>query len=159
MYLSTLLETRRRHTKKISSLSNEQDKPLRGTQFTVRNLTDKSPPTYVTELLSFGPKHPIKDKFRELHFLADMDKLLVEIGDGDVDRQNEINALTIRYNNKMRKQRPERAVAKTNAYLKEEGLKAVPYDKGAGFCLLTEKQYQERLQDIQRGNSEVACQA
>ena len=81
-----------------------------------------------------------------------MDKLLVEIGDGDADRQNEINALTIRYNNKMRKQWPERAVAKTNAYLKEEGLKAVPYDKGAGFCLLTEKQYQQRLQDILHGD-------
>ena len=108
-------ETRLRHVKKISCLSNDQDKPLRSTQFTVRNLPDKSPPTYVTELLSFGPKHPIKDKFRELHFLADMDKLLVDIGDGDADRQNEINALTVRYNNKMRKQRPDRVVAKTNA--------------------------------------------
>ena len=66
----------------------------------------------------------------------------MDIEDGDADRQNEINALTIRYNNRMRKQRPERAVAKTNAYLKAEGLKAVPFDKGAGFCLLTDKQYQ-----------------
>ena len=38
-----------------------------------------------------------------------------ELGDGDADRQNEINALTIRYNNRMRKQRPERTVVKTNA--------------------------------------------
>ena len=81
-----------------------------------------------------------------------MDNLLVDIGDGDADRQNEINALTIRYNNKMRKQRPDRVVAKTNAYLKSEGLKTVLFDKEAGFCLLTDKQYQQRLQYILHGN-------
>ena len=28
------------------------------------------------DLLSYSPKHPIRDKFKKVHFLADIDKLV-----------------------------------------------------------------------------------
>ena len=51
----------------------------------------------------------------------------------------------------MLKQKPDQSVVKVNRYLKKENVKAVPFDKGAGFCLLTSEQYGERLTDILRG--------
>ena len=31
------------------------------------------------EILTFGPKHPVRDKFNEIHFLADIDSFLSEL--------------------------------------------------------------------------------
>ena len=36
-------------------------------------------PVVVKELLSYGPKHPVKEKFNETHFLADIDKLVINM--------------------------------------------------------------------------------
>ena len=36
-------------------------------------------PLRVREVLSFGPKHPVRDKFNEIQFLADFDKFLSEL--------------------------------------------------------------------------------
>ena len=89
--------------------------------------------------------------FREMHFLADMDQILAQIPAEDSERKNEINALTVQYNNRMLKQKPDKSVVKVNRYLKKETMKAVPFNKGAGFCLPTSEQYGERLTDILRG--------
>ena len=58
---------------------------------------------------------------------------------------------TVHYNNRMLKQKLDKSVVKVNRYLKKENVKAVPFDKGAGFCWLTSEQYGERLTDILRG--------
>ena len=34
---------------------------------------------FVRDLLVFGPKHPIRDKFKELYFLADIESLIKKI--------------------------------------------------------------------------------
>ena len=34
---------------------------------------------WVREVLSFGPKHPVSDKFNEIQFLADIDSFLSEL--------------------------------------------------------------------------------
>ena len=70
-------KTKHTHEKKIQLLSERQSKPLRTVKDTVKVLDDSvSPPSWVTDLLSLGPKHPILGKFRELPFLADIDSLL-----------------------------------------------------------------------------------
>ena len=36
-------------------------------------------PQWVWEILSFDPKHPVRDKFIEIRFLSDMDSFLSEL--------------------------------------------------------------------------------
>ena len=65
-----------RHEKKIQWLSLVQEKTLQTVQKTVESVGDMNPPQYVVSYLSFGPKHPIIDKFNEIQFLADMDQVV-----------------------------------------------------------------------------------
>ena len=65
--------------KKLEKLSERQNKPL-------KNFDDKSArfldevflPQWVREALSFGPKHPVRNRFNEIQFLADIDSFLSE---------------------------------------------------------------------------------
>ena len=41
-------------------------------------------PGFVKDLLVFGPKRPIIDKFKELHFLADIDSLVWNLRENNV---------------------------------------------------------------------------
>ena len=43
------------------------------------NLSGLHVPRYVYEMLARGPKHPVRDQFREMHFLAEMDQILAQI--------------------------------------------------------------------------------
>ena len=36
-------------------------------------------PTFVHDILLFGPKNPVRDKFYEVHFLADVDKIVRDL--------------------------------------------------------------------------------
>ena len=36
-------------------------------------------PLWVREVLSFGPKHPVRGKINEIHFLADLNSFLSEL--------------------------------------------------------------------------------
>ena len=59
---------------KLLNLSNCQGKPLRKTDTSKKPLDDIKLPIFVEEFLSYGPKHPIRDKYNENHFLADNDE-------------------------------------------------------------------------------------
>ena len=49
--------------------SERQDKPLGGrNEQSVRVVANIELPGWVYEMLSMGPKHPIRDKFNETHF-------------------------------------------------------------------------------------------
>ena len=61
---------------KLPKLSNFQGKPPRKTDTSIKTLDDSKLPIFIEEFLSYGPKHPIKDKLNEIHFLADTDKLV-----------------------------------------------------------------------------------
>ena len=76
---------------KLADLATRQEKPLRSLNNVVKVMCDIKPPQYVLDLLSFGPKHPVKDKFNEIGFLADMDMLISEVKDPEVC--NELNAI------------------------------------------------------------------
>ena len=70
---------------KLAKFSERQDKPLRSSnEKTVVVLDDIILPGFVRDLLAFGPKHPISDKFKELHFLADIDSLIKNLRENNV---------------------------------------------------------------------------
>ena len=64
----------RTHNKKLQKLSEEQENPL----FSVENTVilhglDKTPPSYVMDTLSLGPKKAVLDRFESKNVLAEMD--------------------------------------------------------------------------------------
>ena len=66
-----VLKKHQRHTfrnlqEKLAKLLERQDKPLRASkEKTVAVLDNIFLPGFVRDLLVFGPKHPIRDKFKE----------------------------------------------------------------------------------------------
>ena len=69
-----------RHEKKLKKLAERQDRPLmKVNDKSVRALDGIELLKWVHEVLGFGPKHPVRDRFNELHFLADIDNFLSEL--------------------------------------------------------------------------------
>ena len=65
---------------KLDKLSERQDIPLwTGSRSNVVIMDGGELPNFVVDILSLGPKHPRRDKFNEVHFLADVDKLVREL--------------------------------------------------------------------------------
>ena len=76
--LKTKLKNHRKKFKK--KLSERQDKPLGDqNEQSVKVLDNRELPGWVHEVLSMGPKHQIRDKFNETHFLADIDNILSKL--------------------------------------------------------------------------------
>ena len=72
-----VVKSERRLQGKLAKISERQDKPIRASnEKTVAVLDNIILPGFFRYLLDFGPRHPIKDKFKELHFLADIDSLI-----------------------------------------------------------------------------------
>ena len=54
--------------------SEREERPLRKrSQNNVATLDGVEQPKFVLNVLPVGPKHPIRDKFNEVHFLSDVD--------------------------------------------------------------------------------------
>ena len=69
----------------LSKLSEMQDKPQRAyNEMTVAVLDNIILPGFDRDLLSFCPKHPIRDKFKELYFLADIKILIRNLRENNV---------------------------------------------------------------------------
>ena len=49
---------------------------------------------------------------------------------------------------KVRQTSRDKAVEKTRKYLKNNGLLAVPFDKGVGFCLMRKQTYGTKLESL-----------
>ena len=135
-----------RHHKKLQELATKQEKPLRNIKNTVRLMCDINLPQYASDLLSFGPKHPIRDNFDDMNFPADMD--LLQSQNTDTDTCNDLKAIATWYVKLAKRQSSDRALTKTVAYLKNNGLKAVPFDKGIGYCIMTEDDYLKRREKV-----------
>ena len=61
-------------------LSERPDRPLvKQGEVSVIALDDVELPNWVQQVLSLGPKHPVRDKLDETHFLADIDFFLSKI--------------------------------------------------------------------------------
>ena len=84
------------------------------------------------------PKHPIRDKLNETHFLADIDVFLSQLKNQKTSGETlcEIEAAAKAYARKVRQTSIEQVVEKTRKYLKDNEFLAVPFDKGVGFCIM-----------------------
>ena len=69
-----------RHKRKLEKLPERQETSLKNLdERSVRTLDEVNLPFWVREVLCFGPKHPVRDKFNKIHFLADIDSFLSEL--------------------------------------------------------------------------------
>ena len=107
-------------------------------------------PKFVLDILSLGPKHPVRDKFNEVHFLADVDKLVRELRENNTEGEKlcEIEASAKWYAKNVRETPLDRGVKKVHDYLKANDLLAVPFDKGCGFCVMKKSTYREKLDEV-----------
>ncbi|XP_066920782.1 uncharacterized protein [Clytia hemisphaerica] len=128
-----------------------QDKPL----FNVKNTVlcyqlDSTPPKYVLETLSLGPKNSILDRFDQNDILAELDGLINYCKEKNVEDAiiTDINIKTLAYIKKCKKQHTTRNLSLTKRYLKENKLLAVPFDKGVGICLMKITTYDQKIMDI-----------
>ena len=136
---------------KLHRLSREQERPLFNVENTVICLDlPKQPPQYVLDTLSLGPKNAVLDVFDQNDILTELDDLLRfckkhELGD---ELMTDINVKTLTYIKNCKKQKNPRYIQMTRKYLKENGLIAVPFDKGIGICLMKTESYTKKLEDI-----------
>ena len=148
---ASLKTTSENNRKKLEKLSERQDKPLGGrNERSVKVLDNIEMPEWVYEVLSMGPKHPIRDKFNETHFLADKDIFLSQLKNQKTSAETlcEIEAAAKAYAKNVRQTPRDKAVEKTRKYLKDNGLLAVPFDKGVGFCIMRKQTYESKLESL-----------
>ena len=107
-------------------------------------------PKFILDIVSLGPKHPVRDKFNEVHFLADVDKLVRELRENNTegDKFCEIEASAKWYAKIVRLTPMDRGVKKLHGYLKANDLLAVPFDKGCGFCVMKKSTDMEKLDAV-----------
>ena len=74
---------------KFKTLSVPQHKPLEEQNFNyLRILNGNYWTTFVEYHLSCGPKHPIRDEFNHVQFVADMDKLVRKLRESGTNLEN-----------------------------------------------------------------------
>ena len=81
-------------------MSERQDRPLRnGFYSNVVIMDSRELPKFVLDILWLGPKLPVRDKFKEVHFLADVDKLVRELQENNTEGEKlcKIEASAKRY--------------------------------------------------------------
>ena len=137
--------------RKLAKLTVRQDKPLRASnEKTVAVLDNIILPGFVKDLLAFGPKHQIRDKFKELHLLAAIDSLIRNLRENIVPGEKliEIETAAKWYSKNIRETPLDRALAKVQKYLRDSALIAVPFDKGVGLCVMKKCTYAQKLEKI-----------
>ena len=133
---------------KLDKLSERQDRPLRnGSHSNVVIMDGREFPNFALDILSLGPKQTVRDKFNEVHFLADVDKLVRELRENNTEGEKlcEIETSAKWYAKNVRETPLDRGVKKVHDYLKANDLLAVLFDKGCGFCVMKKSTYREKL--------------
>ena len=102
------------------------------------------------DTLSLGPRSPVLNKFDNKEVLATLDEFLHHCKNNCVDDEviTDINVKTLNYVKKCKQLRNSRNVMLTNKYLKENGLLAVPFDKGVGICIMPKETYNSKIKAI-----------
>ena len=97
-----------------------------------------------------GPKNPVLDKCNENKALAEIDHLLNRLKSNGISNDviNDINVATLKYIKSCSTQMTPRHFTMTKRNLKYNGLLAVPFDKGAGICVMKSDVYAEKLNEI-----------
>ena len=147
----TRREQSERHNRKLTALSEEQERPLFNVQNTVVICgLETPPPTYVMETLSLGPKNAVLDRFDPKEVLAEVDGLLYHCKKNKVSDEiiTDINVKTLTYIKKCKKLKTSRNIQMTRKYLKDHDLLAIPFDKGVGMCVMKKEVYHEKMNAI-----------
>ena len=147
----TRQEQSKTHAKKLSNLSDEQERPLFNVQNTVVTFElDTKPPKYVLETLSLGPKNAVLDQFEPKDVLAELDGLLNHSKQNNIPEETitDINVKTLNYIKKCKKMKSSRNIKMTKKYLKENDLLAIPFDKGIGICIMKKETYNTKMAAI-----------
>ena len=105
-------------------------------------------------MLALGPKHPVRDKFNEIHFLPDIDIFLSDLNNRKVPGEAlcEIKAVAKTYAKRVKQTPSDKGVERARKYLKSNGLVAVPYDKGVDFCVMRKETYENKLSETLDSN-------
>ena len=100
---------------KLNKLSERQDRPLRkGSHSNIVIMDGREHSISVLDILSLGPKHPVRDKFNEVHFLADVDNFVRELRENNTEGEKlcEIEASANWYAKNVRETPRDRGVKK-----------------------------------------------
>ena len=144
-------ETRKR---KLHSLSTQQDRPPLQVKDTVRCLDDIKVPTYIMNLLKLGPRHPILRAFNETRLLVETEKTLFALKKNNLMKENTTSDISLSvklYAKKAKSHTSKRALSTLKRWLEENDIKAVPFDKGLGFCLMRTETYNKKLEELLDG--------
>ena len=144
-------EGKDRHNQKLCELSSQQEKPLFSVTNTVKLLElDRTPPAYVLDTLSLGPRNPVLNKFEPKDILVELDSFLSDCKKKYVAEETltDINVKTLNYIKKCKQLKSSRNIMLTKRYLKENNLLAVPFDKGVGICLMKKETYHTKMNKI-----------
>ena len=102
------------------------------------------------DILSLGNKHPARDKCNEVHFLADVDKLArkLRVDNTEGEKLCEIEGSAKWYAKNVCETPADRWFKNVHDYLKANVFRAVPFDKGCGFCVMKKSTYMEKLDEV-----------
>ena len=136
------------HQKNLMKQSERQVQPLeKQREGSVKALVDVELPDWVRQLLASGTKHPLRVKYNETNFLAEIEIFLSDLKNCKVPGKAfcEIKAVAKTYAKNMKQSPTDKGVEKARKYLKSNGLVAVPYDKDVGFCVMRKDTYENML--------------
>ena len=114
-------------------VSEIQEKPSRHVVYAVLIPEKVKVSNEVMEVLSFGPKHPLKVEFDEMSLSAFFDECVTQLGNADAETINELFAAALWYRTVTRKGKGIRILDTTRLFLKKERLKKVPWAKSLVF--------------------------
>ena len=106
------------HQKKLIQLSEKQDRPPgKQGEGSVGALDDVELRNCVQQVLALGRKHPVRDKFNETHFLADIDIFLSDLKNRKVPGEAicEIEALAKAYAKRVKLTPSDKGVEKAES--------------------------------------------
>ena len=97
-----------------------------------------------------GPRNPVLERFDPKDVLVELDKFLSHCKKNCLSDEiiTDINVKTLNYIKKCKKLKNSRNVALTKKYLKENGLLAIPFDKGVGICIMHKETYNAKMDSI-----------
>ena len=131
------------HQKKMMELSEREDRPLgKQGEGSVRALDDVKLRSWVQQVLPLGPKHPVRNKFNETHFLADIDIFLSDIFLADIKHPRHEEALSgvkaskarlLREAEARRKEKPQELATKKMQAVTEETCEPEPVTAADDF--------------------------
>ena len=135
------------HQNRLMKLSQRQDRPLvKQSEGSVRALDDVELTNWVEQVLALEPKHPLRDKYNETHFLADIDTFLSDLKNCKVPGEAfcEIDAVAKAYAKRVKQTPSDKGIQKARKYLKSNELVAIPYENGVGFCVMRKDTYENK---------------